>query len=111
MLDRDIKIDLRTITGTTGPWNKPTFSDEHKVFGKKVETSAEEKSRADSEGEVNIVRVDVNEENYNGETYAYINGNEDLKKIYKSVAVKNKIYLYLSDAKTAEEDDKPDDPE
>lgn len=100
MINRDIIIDLRVVTSSSGPHQIPTLSAENLVFGTKKETSAEEKSRANLAGEVNITRVDINEENYNGETVVFLPEDIKQKQIYKTVAVRNKIYLYISDAKT-----------
>lgn len=101
MINRDIKIDIRTETGVTGPHNTPTYSIQKLVYGQTKETSAEEKVRAASSGEVNISRVDINEESYADETVAYLGGQTTVpKRIYKAVKSKNKVFLYLSDQRT-----------
>jgi len=98
MLNRDVVIDIRAKTIADGPFQMPALSDEKKVYGTLKDSGAEEKYNASKEGRVNMIRVDINEEEYAGEAVLFLDGAE--KEIYKTAKVKNKVYLYASDAKT-----------
>lgn len=97
MLNRDTIIDIRKIIASTGPFQSETLSDEKKVFAVQKDAGSEEKYKAESTGRSNIVRYDINEEEFDNETIL-IDGNT--KVIYKTAKVKNKVLLYCSDEKT-----------
>lgn len=97
MRDRDTKINIRKVVSESGPHNTPAYSDDKYVYGTMKDAGAEEKERAKASGRANTFRVDINEEEYAGETVASFAGQTQLYDIYKTAKVKNKVYLYLSD--------------
>lgn len=98
MIDRDIVIDIRKVISTTGPFQTPLLSNQKNIYGKVKDAGQQEKEKGQLSGKVNVSRVDINEEEFDNETIAFINGLE--KEIYKTVRIRNKVYLYLSDKNT-----------
>jgi hypothetical protein len=97
MIDTDVIINIRKVVSTTGAYHTPTYSPDKLVYGTKKDAGAQEKERASASGNVNAFRVDINEEEYDNEIEAIMDGKE--YDIYKTACVKNKVYLYLTDKK------------